>query len=175
MKFPFYHRTSFFRKLQTFNNKIKTLRYNPLTNSIQTIKNSHRISFPRTSLSINKISSIIAIQNILNQRFTSLFPYMILVSIRSKNLIEIKRFGREIGNLQINQLVSISENTWPLFWLLLVWGSWPVIRCFARVENNIVDFILEWGSDANVYFYSLRVYTFLSCLTVSSRSLTLMS
>ena len=173
MKFPFYHRTSFFWKLQTFNNKIKTLRYNPLTNSIQTIKNSHRVSFPGTSLSINKISSIIAIQNILNQRFTSLFPHMILVSIRSKNLIEIKRFGRQIGNLQINQLVSISENTWPLFLLLL--RSWPVIRCFARVENNIVDFILEWRSYANVYFYALRVYTFLSCLTVSSRSLTLMS
>ena len=155
MKFPFYHRTSFFWKLQTFNNKIKTLRYNPLTNSIQTIKNSHRISFSCTSLSINKISSIIAIQNILNQRFTSLFPYMILVSIRSKNLIEIKRFGRQIRNLQINQLVSISENTWPLFWLLL--RSWPVIRCFARVENNIVDFILEWRSYANVYFYALRV------------------
>ena len=75
---------------KTAEDKLKTLRYNTLTRLIYLTEDAHRVRLARTSLPIDEVRAIVAIQHVHDKRQGRLLKHLQLRRVRSKDWPEHK-------------------------------------------------------------------------------------
>ena len=137
MQIPFQKYASIFLILKKIQNKINRLRYNTKISFFDSIENPHCMCFASSSLPINKVRSIIAIQYVDNKWFAGHLKNFYLPSVFIENLIKFEVSRYFFRNFELYKLfiIWISKCALPNIWIL-----------GCGIEHRVILFFIEWGS-----------------------------